>query len=70
MYLGTALDFLGHSLNWVFGRSPSGRAIRCNLFAFRGKKISTAIPNAKQHSFRMSSSQYFTKYLFQVFKSF
>jgi hypothetical protein len=29
------------------GRSPAGRAIRCNLFAFQDKKISTAIPNAK-----------------------
>jgi phosphoribosylformimino-5-aminoimidazole carboxamide ribotide isomerase len=31
-----------------FGRSPSGRAIRCNLFCRRRntKKISTAIPNA------------------------
>jgi hypothetical protein len=32
----------------LFGRSPSGRAIRCNALFVASQNISTAIPNAKQ----------------------
>jgi hypothetical protein len=39
------------------GRSPSGRAIRCNLFAFQDKKISTAIPNAKHQKMEFPDFQ-------------
>lgn len=39
-----------YSISWRFyfflGRSPSGRAFRCNLFDQRSKRIFTAIPNA------------------------
>jgi hypothetical protein len=31
-----------------FGRSPTGRAIHCNLLFVTSQKISVAIPNAKR----------------------
>jgi hypothetical protein len=40
-------DHLSPIAHVFLGVPLTGRAIRCNLFAFRGKKISTAIPNAQ-----------------------
>jgi hypothetical protein len=46
LFINATLEF--------FGRSPTGRAIRCNLFFAAGatqKNISAAIPNAKRVAF-------------------
>jgi hypothetical protein len=49
----TALDFFkrrfffAHYFLEYFGRSPTGRAIRCNALFVTSQNISAAIPNAR-----------------------
>jgi hypothetical protein len=44
-----AVIFFAGMKSYYFGRSPSGRAIRCNAGFVTSPNISTAIPNAKHH---------------------
>jgi hypothetical protein len=44
-----------NDLNTFFGRSPSGRAIRCNALFVASQSISAAIPNAKKQKNRFSN---------------